>query len=324
MDVVDSAGPDAASLSVVVPTHDTRDLTLRCLAAVERAAPDAEVVVVDDASSDGTAEAVAAAHPRTRLLRLSAAAGFTRAANLGLAAAGGAVLLLLNSDTEVDAAGIAAARRLLAAEPRVGAVGASLHYPDGSPQWSGGREPTLPWLLALASGVAGLLGRLPLYRHLKPPGARGLAAVEWVTGAAMALRRSAWRQAGPFDEDFRFYAQDLDLCTALRQKGWWIVFLPNFRVLHHHGATIGRSAGAAGGRQHIELLWSDLLLWAVKWRGPAWARRAAAALGAGARLRLLARALALPFLPAARRASWRNESGALRRALVGLGRVSPE
>jgi hypothetical protein len=301
-------------LSVVIPTHDTRDLTLRCLASVMRAAPEAEVVVVDDAGGDGTAEAVAAAYPAVRVLRLAEPAGFTRAANLGLAAVGGELLLLLNSDTELDAAGIAALRDEFASDPRLGVAGAALHYPDGTPQWSGGWEPSLLWLFGLASGAPRLLGRLPLYRRLKPPGAAASGPVEWVTGAALALRRAAWEEAGPFDESFDFYGQDLDLCAALRARGWGVALLGSFRVLHHHGATIGRDAGAAG-RQHPELLWRDLLRWARKRRGEAWARRAARALAAGARARLLARAVAVPFLPPSRRPAWREGSRALRQAL---------
>ena len=307
----------------MVPTRDTRALTLRCLASLARAAPEAEVVLVDDAGSDGTAEAAAAAHPRLRLVCLPEPAGFTRAANRGLAAAGGELLLLLNSDTEVEAEGLAALRARFAAEPRLGAAGAALHYPGGAPQWSGGREPTLLWLFALASGAPRLLGRLPLYRRLKPPGAAGGGAVDWVTGAALALRRAAWEEVGPFDERFRFYAQDLDLCVRLRAAGWEVALLPDFRVLHHHGATIGAAAGGAatGRRQDEELLWTDLLRWAEKRHGARWARRAGAALAAGGRVRLLARTAALPFVATLRRPAWRAEDDALRKALAGL-RVS--
>src|SRR5215213_1669014 len=93
-------------LSVVVPTHDTRDLTLRCIETLEaEGADNLEIVVVDDGSTDGTAEALAAAHPRVHVLRNVPAAGFTRAANRGMAEAHGDVLLLLNSDTEVEPGG---------------------------------------------------------------------------------------------------------------------------------------------------------------------------------------------------------------------------
>ena len=165
------------ALSVVVPSRNTRDLTLACLAslaAAERERPELaggglEVVLVDDAGADGTAEAVAALHPRVRLLRLASQGGFTVAANRGLAAAAGEVLLLLNSDTEVEGAGLAAMLARFAAEPRLGIGGGALRYPDGTPQWSGGGEPGAVWCFALASGLAQAAARLPLYRRLRPP-----------------------------------------------------------------------------------------------------------------------------------------------------------
>ncbi len=311
------------ALSVIIPTHNTRELTLRCVASLAAAGvPDLQVVVVDDGGTDGTAEALETIGPHLGVLdvlRLSPATGFTRAANQGLARARGDVLLLLNSDTEVEAGAFAPLLAAFARNPRLGAAGAVLRYPDGSPQWSGGRAPGLLWLFALASGLPALLARLPRWRRMKPVGAPP-GAVDWVTGAALALRRSAWEAVGPMDEGFRFYAQDLDLCLRLRQAGWTVELVPDFRVLHHHGATIGQ---VSGGRQHPELLWTDLLRWAGKHRGVAWAWRAARALRAGAALRLLGRGLATPFVAAERRAAWREESGAFRRAAAAVKLANP-
>ena len=314
------------TLSVVIPTHDTRDLTLACLAALARATAkdlSPEIVVVDDASSDGTAEAIADLHPEVLVLRCDRASGFTHAANLGLSRTHGEVLLLLNSDTELAPGGPEALLRAFADDPHLGAAGALLHYPDGTPQWSGGSAPTLLWLFGLGSGLPALLARLPLYRRLKPPG-RGQVGgpVDWVTGAALALRRPAWEQVGPLEESFRFYAQDLDLCLRLRSAGWNVAVVPDFPVLHHHGATIGRRPGA-DGPQHPELLWHDLLHWAQLRRTPTWARAARLALLTGVRLRLAARSLALPFLPAARRPGWRLTTRRLGRALYKTRRALP-
>lgn len=300
-------------LSVVVPTHETRDLTLRCVETLEaEGTAGLEIVVVDDGSSDGTSEALAAGHPRVRVLRNVPAAGFTRAANRGMAEASGDILLLLNSDTEVAPGAFAPLLEAFARDPRLGAAGAVLHYPDGSPQWSGGSAPTLSWLFGLASGLPPLLARLPGWRRAKPVGAPA-GRVDWVTGAAVALRRQAWEEAGGFDETFRFYGQDLDLCLRLRGAGWKVELVPGFRVLHHHGATIG-------SRSHLELLWTDLLRWARKSRGAGFARRATFALRSGAALRRVGRAVAAPFVPADRREAWRAESEALRRAMQTLNR----
>lgn len=304
-------------LSVVIPTHDTRELTLRCLDSLRAARTEGpeeiEVVLVDDASRDGTAEAVAATWPEVILLRNDEPAGFSRAVNRGLAATRGGVLLLLNSDTEVDRPGLEALLDAFDADPRLGAAGATLRYPDGSPQWSGGREPTLLWFFGLASGLPALLARLPLYRRLRPPGAAP-DSVDWVTGAALAVRREAWEVAGPLDEGFRFYAQDLDYCQRLRLAGWSVALVPGFRVLHHHGATIGRDPGARR-RQHPELLWTDLLRWAGKHKGEDWTRRAILAFQTGGRLRLLGRTLATPVLSPQRRAVWREDGEPFRKAV---------
>jgi N-acetylglucosaminyl-diphospho-decaprenol L-rhamnosyltransferase len=277
-------------LSIVIPTHDTRELTLRCLDSLQASPlPGREVVLVDDASRDGTAEAVAERHPEVVVLRNEEPARFTRSANRGLARASGEILLLLNSDTEVEPGGLARLVEVFAKEPELGIAGALLHYPDGSPQWSGGREPSLAWFFALTSGLPRLLEKLPLYRRSRPLAPDRPLEVDWVTGAAMAFRRTVWGAAGPLDEGFQFYAQDLDFCLRARRAGWRIEVRPEVRVLHHHGATIGRDPGASG-HQHPELLWSDLLRWARKHHGPAWAARAETALRAGVRLR---RALAI-------------------------------
>ena len=307
-------------LSVIVPTHDTRDLTLRCLETVlaEQQGPDGlELVVVDDGSRDGTADDVARRHPQVTVLRQEQAQGFTRSANAGLAAARGEILLLLNSDTEVMPGSLALLSAAFAADPRLGVAGASLFYPDGRPQWSGGPAPSLLWLFALGSGLPALLGHLPGYRRVRPLAPAARTFPDWVTGAALAVRRAAWEQTGPLDEGFGFYAQDLDFCLRARQAGWTVALLPEVRVLHHHGATIGRREGALSG-QHLALLWRDLLRWARKHRGERWAARAELALRSGVALRRAGLRLGLAGSGPEERARRRQERAALAAGLAGL------
>lgn len=277
------------------------------------------MILVDDASGDGTSEAVRESHPEAVVLRNETPQRFTRSANLGLARARGEILLLLNSDTEVEPGGLERLLAVFEREPRLGIAGALLHYPGGSPQWSGGREPSAAWFFALTSGLPALLERLPLslYRRAKPLDSKAPLRVDWVTGAAMAFRRPVWETTGPLDEGFRFYAQDLDFCLRARRAGWDVEVRPEFSVLHHHGATIGRAPGSRR-RQNPELLWSDLLRWARKHHGPAWAARAEAALRTGGALRLGSRKLARPFLGADRREEWREDDHVLRSALRAL------
>jgi GT2 family glycosyltransferase len=306
------------TLSVVIPTHDTRELTLRCLASLGPARPDVEVIVVDDGSQDGSAEAIAAAHPHVRVLRNPAPLRFTAAANRGLGEARGTLLFLLNSDTELEAGTWERLAQAFDAQPRLGAAGASLHYPDGRAQWSGGRAPTTGWLFALASGLPALVGALPGYRRLHPLEAEARAGVEWVSGAAMAIRREAWQAVGPLDEGFAFYCQDADFCLRLRDAGWEVCVIPGLRVLHHAGATIGNAEGSLHERQHPGLLWTDLVRLVSKRGGAKAAHRAWWTLRLGGRLRVLSRAAAFPFVPAARRSAWREDTQAFRGALAAL------
>jgi GT2 family glycosyltransferase len=305
-------------LSIVIPTHETRELTLACLGSIFRSPVEGmEVILVDDASRDGTAEAVRELFPTVLVERHATAERFTRSANDGIAQAAGEILLLLNSDTEVEPKGLENLLTVFAREPELGIAGALLHYPGGSPQWSGGREPSLAWFFALASGLPALLQGLPFYRRVKPLAAPGPVPVDWVTGAAMALRRPVWEAVGPLDEGFRFYVQDLDFCLRARRAGWGVAVRPELRVLHHHGATIGKDSGASRRQQH-ELLWTDLLRWARKQHGERWAARAGAALRAGALLRLASRRLASPFVASSRRQEWQEDARALRRALAAI------
>jgi len=298
-------------ISVVVPTVDTKDLTMACVSAVLGArvpeGTDVEVVVVDDGSRDGTAEALAS-HAGVRVLRNEARTGYARAINRGVAEATGDILVLLNSDAVLDEESLVQVARAFAADESLGIAGATLLYPDGTPQWSAGREPGLHWLFAQANGFPALLGRLPGWRRIKPIHSDEAVDVGWVSGAAMAVRASVWREHGPFDVAYRFYVQDLDLCLRARDRGWRVKLLPGFRAVHRRGATIVAKGGGQVGNADLGLLWSDFVLWAETRKGRSFARRAMAAIRAGAALRLLARRVALPFVARARRDAWRNET----------------
>ena len=292
------ASPKRPAFSVVIPTRNTLELTLTCLESVFAAAAgyegELEVVMVDDAGSDGTAEAVAQRYPRVQMLRNASCTGFTRAANLGLATTRGENLLLLNSDTEFDPGGWQILEESFRRRPDLGVVGAALCYPGGKPQWSGGPVPTWPWLFALASGLPSLLGRIPGIRKLRPVSGVGGGEVGWVTGAAMAFRRQVWQQIGPLNESFHLYGQDLDFCVRAHDAGWRVAVAEDLRVVHHHAATVKQDPRAVGVYDPVRM-WPELVRWAGQRGGPARARRAALALQAGSTIRLLGLRLAWPW-----------------------------
>jgi GT2 family glycosyltransferase len=305
-------------LSVIIPTRDTRELTLNCLASLWLADPQPdEVVVVDDGGLDCTAAAVVRKYPRHVVVRLPEPLGFAAAVNHGVSRASGDLLLLLNSDTEVEPSALAAVAAAFSDDDRLGIVGGSLFDPDGAPQWSGGRRPSALWCFALASGLPALLGRSALWRRLRAPSGTSGAQVEWVAGTAMVVRREVWEKVGPLDNGYRFYCQDLDLCYRARDAGWSVAVLPAFRVLHHGGGTIS-SFGGAVGTSHPALMWSDLIRFAGSRWGEASARRAGLAFRIGGKLRLLGRSLAAPIVPGEAQERWRAATSAYTDALKAL------
>ncbi|HYC61865.1 MAG TPA: glycosyltransferase family 2 protein [Thermoanaerobaculia bacterium] len=268
-------------LSVIIPTYDTADMTLVCCASVMAALPaDAEVIVVDDGSTDGTATRVRDMFPSIIVLRQPLNRGFAAAVNAGVAESRGEIVLLLNSDTRVFA--LAPFIDAFARDARLGVAGAQLVNAEGALQWSAGKAPTALWMVVMVSGV--MERRRP--RRLSgerpapvpddggetPPAqpARRRRSIDWVSGAAMAIRRSVWDAIGPMREDFRFYAQDLDFCIRAKRAGWNVRLLDDVRVEHRHGATIARDREQPYAP---ELLWLDLLTWGRDEYGGKWARR---------------------------------------------------
>ena len=300
-------------LSVVIPTFDTAAMTLRCCRAVAAAlSPGSEVIVVDDASSDGTAELLRREAPDVTVLQREQRGGFGAAANSGVAAARGEIVLLLNSDTEVSAGALRSLLEAFRGEPGLGIAGARLVNADGTPQWSGGRFPTLAWLVVLVSGVAKFLPRRR---------GNGTGVVDWVSGAAMACRRAVWTDSGPFRETYRFYAQDVELCARARDAGWGVRIVEEAVVTHHGGATI-RAACNLGDLPHDPaLLWLDLLTFGRVRYGRTWYAFAVPVLICAALLRIAARRLRELLL---RRERLRSSRSATSRYVAALQQLLVE
>lgn len=268
-------------LSIVIPTFNTASMTLRCCRAVLASMPPAtEVIVADDGSTDETAELLGREVPVVTVVRLESNRGFAPAANRGVGAAHGRIILLLNSDAVVEEGALEAIVAAFDADPTLGVAGARLVNEDGTAQWSGGRTPTLPWMIGVVSG-AGRFARFLRRRHRE----EFLCDVDWVSGAAMAIRREVWDAAGPLDERFRFYCQDIELCVRARKAGWRVAVVENALVVHAIGATV---VGNGALRRHDpERLWPDLLDWGSAHYGRRWSAAARIALVSVAWMRIV-------------------------------------
>lgn len=294
--------------TIIIPTRNTRDLTLAAVRAVYDDAADAHVVVVDDRSADGTSEAIRREFNSVELIATGENGGFSTAVNLGLKCCTTGLAILLNSDTEIRPGSIRAFQTAFAERSDLGIAGARLVFPDGRPQWSGGRFPTLLWLAVLASGTGWATHLLP---HRTGPGPR---EVDWVTGAAMAIRREVLDEIGTLDVGYALYAQDLDLCRRAHHAGWQVDLVHDAVVVHHHGATIGRHEHASDSVRW-DLMWTDLLRYVRKHDGRGRAERARRILIGAGRIRMVATVLRQPFVGGEHLAALQRRKRALRQAI---------
>jgi len=230
-------GPKTADppVSVIIVSYNCRDYLDRCLAALaEHAGMEHEVIVVDNASTDGTVETLRQRWPAVRWLVNRDNAGFARANNQGFAIARSPYWFVLNPDTEVRAGALPALLAYLEAKPRVAVVGPEVERPEGGFERSAGFVPTLSrecveTFLLFRLGARGTSLRGPVF---------GPTPVEWLSGCAILVRAAAAREVGVFDERFFMYSEDLDWCYRFGRAGWSVVYLPGPRVLHHRGASV--------------------------------------------------------------------------------------
>lgn len=233
-----------SSLAIVIVNWNTRDVLAQCLASVFAEAPARGVAVwvVDNASADGSQAMVRGRFPLVHLIENAANCGFARANNQGIEASSGEYVLLLNSDTIVQAQALERMAAFLDEHARVGLVGPAVCNPDGSAQWSFGAFPTLLTEVAM---LCGLDRRSPLARRLQPRLGAGEAArpVDWVLGAAMMLRRAALQQAGLLDGRFFMYSEEVDLAYRIKARGWQ-VYVVGEALITHFGQQSSRRAPA--------------------------------------------------------------------------------
>jgi GT2 family glycosyltransferase len=219
--------------AVVAVNYGTPELTARCLEAARREEPD-EVLVVDNASPDDSVQGLRAAG--LEVLARPTNDGFAAGVNAGLAATSSAFVVVLNPDTEPRPGALRALVEHLERSPRVGVVAPRLLYPDGTPQPSAYRRfPGLGMLtldLCLPLGfVAMALPALDPYR-VPPKRWRDGLGVAHVSGAAFALRRSAYQAAGPLDEGFFLYLEETEWQQRVRGAGFDVEVLPSAEVVH--------------------------------------------------------------------------------------------
>lgn len=226
-------------LTILIVNWNTRDLLRDCLRSVEAGLVGvrAEVLLVDNGSTDDSLVMVSREFPTTRVIANPDNRGFAAANNQGIAAARGRHVLLLNSDTVVHGTVLRDSVEYLDRHPEVGAMGCRVRNPDGTLQPSCLRFPTLPHLALLTSGlfrlhrrpvVGAILGRY----HYGGFGFDRELDVHSVTGCYLLVRREAIAAAGLLDEAFFFYGEETDWCRRIRDAGFRVRFAPVGEITH--------------------------------------------------------------------------------------------
>jgi hypothetical protein len=236
-----------ARLAVIVVTFNSAAEIGACLEAIPAAAPTTghEVLVVDNASADGTAAHVRSRWPQVRVLDAGGNAGFARANNLGIRATGGELVLLLNPDTVPAAGSIDRLVGVLDAMPDVAVAGPRIVGRDGRAELSYG---------AMIGPLAELRQKLltrgqergwPVISERVERASRRGSFPDWVSGACLLIRRADLERAGLLDERYFLYTEDVDLCAAVRALGRRVRFSPEAEVVHARGASRATAPGPA-------------------------------------------------------------------------------
>lgn len=244
---VDQSGDATPEVTVIIVSYNTRELTLAAVRTLLENSPGLamRVVIFDNASHDGSAEAVAAAFPQVEVIANPANIGFAAANNRVAATAETPFVCLLNPDTETHPGAIRALVDFAKAHPQAGIVGGRTVFRDGSLNPASCWRMMTPWsLFSSAIGLARLLPDSDLFNHEAIGGWRRdtVREVDIVVGCLMLMPTELWRRLGGFDERFFMYGEDADICLRARSLGYRPMITPDAVIMHLVGASTKRHA----------------------------------------------------------------------------------
>ena len=248
-------------ISIIIVSWNARDFLRGCVNSINETCQDldVEIIVVDNASSDGSAEMVRATFPEVTLELTGHNQGFAQANNIGIKMARGEYYAFINSDVIVHPGCLAALIAFLQVHPDVGLVGPRVSGGDGKLQRTCRRLPTVWNTFCRAFALDSILGRWPLFsgREMRHWNHESQDEVEVISGCFWVARRAAVERVGGLDERFFFYAEDVDWCKRFRNSGWKVAFVPGATATHFGGA----SSSNAPLRYSIEMLRANLAYW---------------------------------------------------------------
>jgi GT2 family glycosyltransferase len=248
-------------VSIIIVNWNTKEYLRKCLDSISQAISeiDAEIIVVDNASNDGSVDMAQLEFPCVKLIKNSKNLGFAMANNIGIASSVGSYLCLINSDVVVDRNCIKKLVQYLKENRNIGMAGPMIKNPDGTVQPSCYGYPTLWNMFSRAMALDRLFPHSKLFggRRMTYWTHDAIQSVEVLSGCFWCVRREALDSVGMLDEIFFMYAEDIDWCKRFRDTGWDVVFYPGAEAIHFGGA----SSANAPIQFYIEMHRADLQYW---------------------------------------------------------------
>ncbi|MDP3758214.1 MAG: glycosyltransferase family 2 protein [Candidatus Daviesbacteria bacterium] len=290
------ANSENPELTIIILNYNVKELLLNCLDSVfasKQSLPSKDgkakldrwqVIVVDNASEDGSVEAVKErykGHYDIEILENKENLGFAAGNNVGVEKAKAPVILFLNPDTVIKGHAIQKSLEVLLSDPDIGALGCRVELPDGRLDYSCHRGFPTPWnSFAYFSGLAKRFPRSPLFSGYSATylDTNKSHEIDCVTGAFLMVRKIAGDQINWWDRDYFWNGEDIEFCFSLKEKGWKIFYYPEVKIIHHKGSsakkakvetiTHGISAMRIFYKKHYyknyPLLFRDIVLWGIK------------------------------------------------------------
>ncbi len=229
-------------ISVIIVSYNTKDLTLKCLESLYKETTDInnEVILIDNASADNSALAIAEKYPQVQLFALKENIGFAQAVNLGAKAARGGYLLLLNPDTIILNKAVEKLLSFAHQNQHAGIWGGRTIFADGTLNTTSCYQSMTPWsLFCRATGLSGLFKKSEFFNpeNFGNWSYDSVREVDIVTGCFMLISTSIWKKLNGFNPLFFMYGEEVDLCLRAKKLGYKPMFTPSAQIVHYGGAS---------------------------------------------------------------------------------------
>ena len=239
---------EAPDLSIIILNYNVKELLLKCLESVLKSVQGTgymvQVIVVDNASEDGSVEATEEIYRNSvEIIRNKENLGFAAGNNVGVKKAKAPVILFLNPDTVVVDGAIQKTYQYLMGNPDIGAITCRVELPDGKLDYSSHRGFPTPWnSFCYFTGLSKIFPGSPLFSGYTASymDIRTTHEIDCLTGAFLMVRKIAGEQINWWDTDYFFNGEDIEFCFSLKEKGWKIYFYPRVKIIHFKGSSAGK------------------------------------------------------------------------------------